>query len=258
MQEKQKKIIIIICFVIAIILTATITGLIVNSYNKNERNKTNEIFKENSSSKKEEIKEENIKSEIEENIKNNNDNKTDSENKDDDTVKENNKTKPNESIIESKPENKTEEDVINYVKNVSETSSKTALKEGFVKVVDFLFYDGEIYGKTFKELSNYAKIKIISLAIKIDSKIEEYVPGYKETISTTTNRVYTNLKTKLVTLYLDTTVKICNSNPTLCEDAKEGLQELKDSFGLTWNFIKEISGIGIAKLKDWYEVWKEE
>ena len=119
-------------------------------------------------------------------------------------------------------------------------------------------WDLGLYGKTFKELTNSAKLKIIAAAIKVDTKIEEYYPGYKESISSTTNKIYTNVKSKLVTLYLDTTVKICNNNPTTCEDAKQGLNELKQNFGLTWTFIKDISGVGLTKLKDWYNVWKEE
>lgn len=261
---KKKNIIIIIAFIIAIIATATVTAIIVKN-NYKDKNKNNEIFKEevNKDQEIENKPDENVDSDknIEQQEDNNPEAKPNKENQ-----KENNTStdkNSNSSIKENEAEKseespKTEADVINYVKGVSTENKTSSLKEGFVKVIDFIFYDGKIYGKTFKELSNSAKIKIITFTLKIDSKIDEYFPEYKESISSTTSRIYTNVKNKLITLYLDTTVKICSNNESLCMDAKAGLAELKSSFGLTWDFIKDISGVGITKLKDWYEIWREE
>ena len=123
-------------------------------------------------------------------------------------------------------------------------------------IVDFLFYDGEIKGRTFYELSNSTKLKVVEIFLKIDSKIDNKFPGYKESISATGNRIYTNVKAKAIGLYLDITTSICSNDPGLCETAKDGLKTLKESFSLTWDFIKEISGVGIDKLRRWYEVWK--
>jgi len=267
-MNKKNIIIIVLSFIIVILLTVVITLTITN--NKDAKKTT---IKQPSESKiKEELKEDNkeeIEIKEEETIDNNTNNNNSSSNGN--KIEEN---KPNNVVVEepkqeintndtttaeeeiSTPEIvKTEANVVNYAEGL--TNNKTTIKEGFVKLVDFIFYDGEIYGKTFKELTNSAKLKIIAAAIKVDTKIEEYYPGYKESISSTTNKIYTNVKSKLVTLYLDTTVKICNNNPTTCEDAKQGLNELKQNFGLTWTFIKDISGVGLTKLKDWYNVWKE-
>lgn len=261
---KKKNIIIIIAFIVAIIATATITVIIVNN-KYDAKNKNNEIFKDEEKTNQEienktdettvpdtniEVSEE-IKTESKPNKEDKKENNTNADKNSHSSIKE-----PETPKVEETP--KTENDVINYVSKISTEEKNNSLKDGFVKVIDFIFYDGEIYGKTFKGLSNSAKIKIIAFALKIDSKIDEYFPGYKESISSTTNRIYTNLKNKLVTLYLDTTVVICNNNETLCADAKAGLTELKSSFGLTWDFIKDISGIGITKLKDWYEIWRAE
>ena len=71
------------------------------------------------------------------------------------------------------------------------------------------------------------------------------------------NSKNTNLKNKTIELYLDTTATICKDNIELCEDAKIGLGRLKSSFSLTWDFVKEAAGVGLDKLKSWYEVWKE-
>ena len=134
---------------------------------------------------------------------------------------------------------------------------KEELKSKFITVVDFLFYDGEIKGKTFKELSDKAKLKVLQLSLSIDEKIDKHFPGYKEKISTTTKKVYTNVKAKVLEAYLNTTTKVCAEKTELCESAKNGLKDLKASFSLTWDYIKEFSGITVTKLKEWYKIWKE-
>lgn len=130
------------------------------------------------------------------------------------------------------------------------------IKSGFVTVVDFLFYEGTIKGKTFNQLSTTAKLKVLQLIFTIDQKIEKHFPDYKEQISTTGNKVYTNVKAKALESYLDLTTKICVDYSDTCQTAKEGLADLKQSFSLTWNLIKDISGIGLSKLKAWYELWR--
>ena len=156
----------------------------------------------------------------------------------------------------------TEEDIIAYFSNTenevnNSTSFKDSLKEKFVTLVDFLFYDGEIKGKTFKELSNKTKLKVLEIFLKIDNKLDNKFPNYKENISNTGNKVYTNVKTKAIETYLNLTTEICANDANLCESAKEGLRTLKESFSLTWVFIKEMSGVGLTKLKNWYEIWRE-
>lgn len=155
----------------------------------------------------------------------------------------------------------TDEEIVTYFTNfeseVDQSSSlKDTIKEKFVTIVDFLFYDGKIGNKTFNELSNTTKLKVLEIALNIDQKIEKKFPGYKESISTNSKNIYTNIKGKIIQLYLDVTTNICNDNPELCNEAKIGLGNLKKSFSLTWDFVKETSGIGLEKLKSWYEVWK--
>lgn len=158
-----------------------------------------------------------------------------------------------------------EEDVISYLTTLDgdlnnydgDKKIGDSLKKGFVTVVDFIFYDGTIKGKTFKELSNSAKIKVLEIALSIDQKIEKHFPNYKEEISTKSKDVYSNIKGKIVELYLDITTKICEDNLDTCESAKEGLEDLRTSFSITWDYIKKYSKEGTNKLKDWYEVWRE-
>lgn len=135
--------------------------------------------------------------------------------------------------------------------NKDEALGKT-IKNNFVNAIDFIFYGKEINGKTFSELTNSAKLKVLSLALSIDSKIEEKFPDYKDNISMT----YQNIKTKIIEKYLETTTNICNNDNDLCITAKEGFADLKTNFGITWDIIKELASNGITKLKDWYEIWR--
>ena len=153
-----------------------------------------------------------------------------------------------------------DKDIINYFENLknkitnynNEHDISQEIKEKFVTCIDFLFYDKAIGGKTFKELTNETKIKVLELTLYIDSKIDTVFPGYKDSISSS----YQNIKNKVITLYLDVTTDICTNNQELCNTAKEGFQNLKENFGITWDLIKDLAGTGISKLKDWYEIWR--
>lgn len=156
----------------------------------------------------------------------------------------------------------TDEQVISYFTKFSseiDNSSdfKGVIKEKFVKVVDFLFYGGAIGNVTFDSLTTSTKLKILQMTMIIDEKIERKFPNYKENISSTGSNIYTNLKAKVLESYLDITSKLCTNEEELCNDAKNGLKNMKESFSITWDFIKEIGGVGIVKLKNWYEVWRE-
>lgn len=153
-----------------------------------------------------------------------------------------------------------EEDVVNYFENMeyeveNSTSFKDKFKEYFITIVDFIFYDREIKGYTFDELTGTAKAKIIAVALKIDSKIEEYVPNYKESISNKTGKIYTNVKEKLVTSYMDISSAICKDNKEGCTKVKEIFSDVKDYCKIGWDFIKGLFKSGVIKLKDWYEIY---
>ena len=166
-----------------------------------------------------------------------------------------------EALANSSGTSDLDETEIYALLNVIESYKKdksigSSLKEKFVIMVDFLFYGGKIGNKTFSELSDSAKIKVLEIALSIDEKIDKHFPGYKETISTSTNKVYTSVKTKAMELYLNITTDLCNSNSNLCESARDGLDDLKTNFSMTWDFIKDKVSSGTDKLEDWYKVWK--
>ena len=175
------------------------------------------------------------------------------------TTEQNNQN--NQSTQTTTEENYSEDDVVNYFNDLdnnlttysdNDETLKSKIKTNFVKCIDFIFYGKEIGGKTFAELSNSAKIKILKIAFSIDSKIDSKIPGYKDTISS----AYHNIKSKLVEKYLETTTKICESDQELCKNAKAGFQDLKTNFGITWDIIKSIAGECSTNLKNWYEIWR--
>lgn len=173
-------------------------------------------------------------------------------------------TKPsggNSNKVESNTGSNADADteVLTYVDNLEKSfdsgSITDSLKSGFVTVVDFIFYDGKIANHTFSELTDSAKLKVLSAVLYFDGKIDTYFPGYKESISSGAKNIYSTLKTNVVESYLNVTVRICENNASECETAKNGFGELKKNFGLTWSLIKDIAGDGVSKLKSWYEVW---
>lgn len=154
-----------------------------------------------------------------------------------------------EDVVTSLEELKSEVDRSSHI-----TSS---IKQGFIELVDFLFYDGTIRGKTFSSLSNSAKLKVLKIAFLIDTKIEEKFPDYKESIKSASSFAYDKFREKVIVSYFDLAAKVCQENEESCTTAKEGISELKKSGSLTWQFIKNLTSSSISKLKSWYEVWRD-
>ena len=180
-------------------------------------------------------------------------------------INENTDTAKNDNNLKEKTptENKTTsetEDIITYFEEENtlltnykeDVNLKEKIKDSFVTIIDFLFYDGTIKGKKFSELSNSAKLKVLKLFFFIDEKIENHFPEYKEELS----KKYKNVKEKAIEKYLDITVKVCENKEETCNSAKNDFKELKEKFKITWDMLKNISASGLSKLKKWYEIWK--
>ena len=78
------------------------------------------------------------------------------------------------------------------------------------------------------------------------------MPDYKENITDK----YKNIKSKIVEKYFDLTNTICKNEEETCQEAKKDLKELKGNLYISWNYIKNISGIDNEKLKQWSEIWR--
>lgn len=147
-----------------------------------------------------------------------------------------------------------DENVLAYFNNEVNTAddkSKGTLKNAFIKVVDFIFYDKDINGYYFKDLTASAKLKVIGLALKLDNIIDSHFPGYKDELSSSYNKA----KDNLITLYLNLTSEFCKNNDSICESTKNDFSLLKESLNLSWDVIKNLAKSGTNKLKEWYEIF---
>lgn len=156
-----------------------------------------------------------------------------------------------------------DDEIVNYFSSeyneVSSYSSDQTLKERtkekFITFVDFIFYDGEIKGKKFSELTASAKTKVIYYTLLLDSKIDAKWPDYKKNIGDK----YHDIKAKLVAKYMEITTSICENNKENCENVKNDFALLKKSVGLTWDVIKGAFSYaynsGKEQLVKWYEVF---
>lgn len=145
--------------------------------------------------------------------------------------------------------------------NVSDESFSDSAKGVFVSIVDFLFYDGEINGVTFNELTDSGKQKVLEIASKVDSAIETKIPGYKETISDTASSAFNKasevIKSGANNLNNFAREKLGEENYQSIIDAKDELvfytknaiSFLGDVGGKLFNSVKD-------KLDSWYQDFK--
>ena len=239
----NKKIIVIsIVSGIALLLIGCLIGI---TY----ANKKNEEVKE-------EIKEkEDNKEEIKIDSKpNDNENKDVSNNKD--TIKNNNYNEKDNIVID---------ELNNTLKNIEKSTRDENFKDKasstFISIVDFLFYDGTIKGVTFDELTEKGKEKVLEIASKIDVKLEEKCPGYKETISNSTSKAYQKASeiikngAKNINDFAKNALgdenyqAIIDAKDELAKYSKEALNFVTGAGSKVFNNTKE-------KLKEWYQNFK--
>ena len=153
-----------------------------------------------------------------------------------------------------------EEEIDRAILSEEETIS-SKVKEKFILLVDFIFYGTEINGITFEELTDDTKQKLIEIVNRIDAKIEEKVPGYKETISSGAKDSYTYLvgKLKQGIDYLDEKAeeKIGTEKyDEIKENVNEAKETIKEGSTKLIDKGKQILNNAKEKVKNWYEGWK--
>jgi len=174
-----------------------------------------------------------------------------------------------------------DDQLVEYVENVElrvndivdkdeiNEKDENILRNTFITLTDFIFYDGEIKGKKFSDLTESCKTKIIDIYTKIDNKIESKYPNYKENIKETSKKTYHNavekakeVKENIVNKYKDY-VGEESYNDTV-DRYEEGKQNMKDVYDIYEPYIEEgkekvKSGAQKAKekLSEWYKNYKE-
>lgn len=144
-----------------------------------------------------------------------------------------------------------DDSVLETTSEMLKDKNRNVIKENFIKIVDFIFYDSDINGYYFKDLTNGAKLKVIYYATMLDNLIDKEFPSYKENLS----EMYNNTKARLVKLYLEKSSEYCKDNENVCKQAKSDFTVLKKSLNITFDFIKGLCQEGTQKLKEWYEIY---
>lgn len=151
--------------------------------------------------------------------------------------------------------------VITFLNSEDVDNFKDQAKGVFISIVDFLFYDGEIKGVKFDELTDSGKKKVLNLANEIDELIVKKFPDYKEDISEFTSKAYTKaselIKKGANNVGEFSKDKLGEENYNAIIDAKDDLVDYtKSAFTIigdfsskTWNYTKE-------KIKNWYEEFR--
>ena len=186
------------------------------------------------------------------------------------------------NIIEDRKEVvNTDQDMVNYVENIENDvttllnnndvskNNENKIKNTFILLTDFIFYGGEIKGKTFAELVDSAKTKILDIYERIDAKIEEKYPNYKEHLKESAKDAYSNvkqmvidLKNKIKSEYKDYVGEEAYNETG--EAYNEDLENLKDVYETYKPYVdkakektKEYYEEGKQYLNDWYQKYKE-
>lgn len=120
-------------------------------------------------------------------------------------------------------------------------------KEYFITGVDFIFYDKEINGVTFDDLTEEGKKVTLENLETIDGWIMEIAPDYKDKIS----EKYQVVKDFVSTTYYDVLESIKES---LGEENYSAIQEKKNKIKESITNPKDKV---LEKVSDWYQNFKE-
>ena len=143
--------------------------------------------------------------------------------------------------------------------STSDKSFSDSAKGVFVSIVDFLFYDGEINGVTFDELTDSGKQKVLEIASKVDNAIESKIPGYKETISDTASNAFNKasevIKSGANNLNNFAREKLGEENYQSIIDAKDELVYYTKN---AINFLGDVGGKVFNSVKDKLDSWYQD
>lgn len=234
----NKKIIIIsIVSGIALLLIGCLIGI---TYANKKNEEVKEEIKEKEDNNKEEIK-------IDRKL-------NDNENKD--AIKNDNYNEKDNIVIDEL--NNT---LNNIEKSTRDENFKDKASSTFISIVDFLFYDGTIKGISFDELTEKGKEKVLEISSKIDVKLEEKCPGYKEKISNSTSKAYQKASkiikkgAKNINDFAKSALgdenyqAIIDAKDELVKYSKESLNYVTGAGSKVFNNTKE-------KLNEWYQNFK--
>lgn len=249
-MNNKKYIIISVIVGIVFLAMGVLIGLVYS--NRDVIFKENNISNENNMPKND-LENENIKEKKEET-------KKEVPKKNNETIK-NDITKPSLSNKDNTIINEMDNTLNSIDAESSSSNFSDKAKATFITIVDFLFYDGTIKGITFNELTDDGKQKVLELANKIDVKLEEKAPGYKDKISSSTSSAYNKasevIKNGASSLNNFAKEKLGDENYNSIIDAKNELVKYsKNALNLVGSAGSKIFSSTKDKLNDWYQNFK--
>lgn len=190
---------------------------------------------------------------------NNKTNETTNQNNNDTNI--NNKYSQNDTLVISELENLNKQ-VDELLNSKDITNIKDKAKSIFITTVDFIFFDGEIKGVKFDELTSKAKEKVLNIVSIIDLKIENKFPNYKETISETTKNAYNKasslIKEGASNISTFSKEKLGEENYNSIIEAKdEIIKYTKNALDIIGDFSINIFNKGKDYLNNWYNNFKK-
>lgn len=143
--------------------------------------------------------------------------------------------------------NEQKKELNEYVDKDNIDKIKSKGKDIFTTFVDFIFYDGEIKGVKYDELSEGVKEQLYEDFCNIDEFICKYSPDYKENLS----EKYHKVKDFISPYYYSAKEKI---KEALGDDNLERLESIKENGK---EVISDLWDKGKEKVKDKYEDWRD-
>ena len=190
---------------------------------------------------------------------NNKTNETTNQNNNDTNI--NNKYSQNDTLVINELENLNKQ-VDELLNSKDITNIKDKAKSIFITTVDFIFFDGEIKGVKFDELTSKAKEKVLSIISTIDSKIESKFPNYKESISKTTKNAYNKasslIKEGASNISTFSKEKLGEENYNSIIEAKdEIIKYTKNALDIIGDFTINVFDKSKDYLNNWYNNFKK-
>lgn len=157
----------------------------------------------------------------------------------------------NNDLDINRMEVKSEEDFVEYMKGVGKEikniiskdtitkDDKEVLKKTFIDLADFVFYDKEIKGYKFKNLSLTSKKDVLKYFNEADKKIESVYPNYKKVLEANSKKTYNHLKDKASKMLKEYKEQLKTETYTTCKkESKSILSKINKFFN---NLFKKVS-----------------
>ncbi len=138
------------------------------------------------------------------------------------------------------------QEIIEYIESEEFEQLKQKGKYYVTTGIDFVFFGTEINGITFDEMSTELKIRVMNDIASLDSAVEAYFPGYKESLSSKYQIAAEFVSSK----YLDILDAI---REYLGEEKYNAIGETKDQI---IGDISDIKDEAIEDIKELYKSWR--